>query len=71
MEKPNIPKLPNVGPIQFLKEVRTELGKVTWPTRNETFKLTAVVIVISLVIGAFIGGIDALLTSVTSILFRR
>ena len=52
------PKLPNVAPVQFLKEVVAELKKVTWPTRAETIKLTAVVIAISVIVGLFIGGLD-------------
>jgi preprotein translocase subunit SecE len=44
------------------KDVIDELRKVTWPTREETIKLTLIVIVISLLIGAYIGIIDVLLT---------
>lgn len=47
----------NVG-----KDVIEELKKVTWPTRQDTIKLTAIVIVISLLIGVYIGIIDILLT---------
>ena len=39
-----------------------ELKKVTWPTRVETIRLTIVVIMISLIIGFYIGIIDSLLT---------
>lgn len=38
-----------------------ELKKVTWPTKKETIRLTAVVIIISLIIGIYIGIIDVLL----------
>jgi len=31
---------------------------VTWPTREETLNLTLVVIVVSVVAGAFLGGVD-------------
>ena len=31
------------GIIQFLKEVRTELNKVSWPTKNELVSYTGVV----------------------------
>ena len=44
------------------RDVIDELRKVTWPTREETIKLTMIVIVISLLIGAYIGIIDVLLT---------
>ena len=42
----------------FLKESRTELRKVTWPTREETIRYTAAVIVISLAIAGLLGGAD-------------
>lgn len=48
----------NANPLQFLKEVRSELKKVVWPTREEAIKLTALVIAISLVVGFFIGALD-------------
>jgi preprotein translocase subunit SecE len=44
------------------RDVIDELRKVTWPTREDTIKLTMIVIVISLLIGAYIGIIDVLLT---------
>ena len=31
------------GAVQFLKEVRTELNKVSWPTKNELLSYTGVV----------------------------
>ncbi|MBU1102088.1 preprotein translocase subunit SecE [Patescibacteria group bacterium] len=48
--------------ITFLKEVRLELKKVTWPTRQETIKHTLAVIVISLAVAAFLGAADLLFT---------
>jgi preprotein translocase subunit SecE len=67
-----VPSLPTgVSPTKFFREVTSELKKVTWPTRQETVKLTAVVIAISVLVGAFIGGLDALFVNVTSALFRR
>jgi preprotein translocase subunit SecE len=41
--------------IQYLKESRTELKKVSWPTRKETWKNTWVVIGLSLGVAAFLG----------------
>lgn len=37
--------------VRTFRETRSELRKVVWPTREETFRLTVVVIVISLIIG--------------------
>jgi len=44
--------------INFLKESRTEMKKVTWPTRRETINSTLTVIVISAVIALFLGALD-------------
>ena len=39
-------------------EVVQELRRVTWPTRDETLRLTLMVIAVSAVIGAFLGVVD-------------
>lgn len=46
---------------KIVGDVLSELKKVTWPTREETLKLTAIVIIISLIISLYIGIIDFLL----------
>lgn len=71
MELPKTSRLPNVGPVQFLREVISELKKVNWPTRDETIKLTAVVIVISVLVAAFIGGLDWIMINLTSLVFKK
>lgn len=48
--------------ITFFKEVRLELKKVTWPTRQETIKHTLAVIVVSLAVAIFLGAADFLFT---------
>ena len=41
------------GPIQFFQQVRTEVSKVTWPTRNETMITTIIVFIFSLLASIF------------------
>ena len=53
----------------FIKEVRLEMSKVTWPTRGELKDSTIVVIVSVIVISAFIGVIDWILYSMVKIVF--
>lgn len=65
------PALPNIPPVQFVREVMAELKKVTWPTRQETVKLTIVVIAVSVIVGIFIGIIDASFLKLTSSLFQK
>lgn len=55
-------------PVVFLKEVRTELDKVVWPTREQLVRLTALVVVISLAVGLFIGAIDFIFFKVMEVL---
>ena len=42
------------GAVQFLKEVRTELNKVSWPTKKELFSYTGVVGVAVVIVCALI-----------------
>ncbi|MCL5114046.1 MAG: preprotein translocase subunit SecE [Patescibacteria group bacterium] len=57
-------------PVIFLKEVQDELKKVVWPTRDEIIRLTFIVIIISFIVGFFLGGIDFLLTKITQLMIR-
>lgn len=59
------------NPITFLKEVRTEMGKVIWPTRAETIRYTGVVIGVSVAIGAFIAGLDVTFVKLTELLIKK
>ena len=43
---------------KFMKEVRVELTKVTWPTPSELRATTTVVIITTLIITVFIGLVD-------------
>lgn len=53
---------------QFLKEVKFELGKVTWTTREELIYSTIIVIVVSVILAAFIGIVDLMLSSLANML---
>ncbi|MFH0812830.1 MAG: preprotein translocase subunit SecE [Pseudomonadota bacterium] len=44
--------------IQFFREVKTELKKVTWPPRKDTIASTSVVLVIVLLIALFLFIVD-------------
>ena len=45
----------------FATDVVNELKKVTWPTKAENIRLTTIVIIVSLIIGTYVGIIDILL----------
>jgi len=54
----------------FLNEVKGELSKVSWSTRQELVGSTIVVIMITLIMGLFIGLLDLLLSQGLSLLFK-
>lgn len=60
-----------ISPITFVKQSADELRKVVWPTKEEVTRLTVAVVVISLIVGIFIGGIDFGLTKLLEIIFGR
>ncbi len=43
---------------KFFRDIFSELRKVTWPTREETTRLTVAVVVVAVSIGLVLGGID-------------
>lgn len=50
--------------ISFFSETKQELKKVTWPTRHELMGSTGVVIVTTLILAAFIGFVDFILSQI-------
>lgn len=56
-------------PRQFVKEVVAELKKVAWPTRQEVFAYTVVVLVSVIVITTLIFGMDFVFTKAILALF--
>lgn len=49
--------------VQFLREVKIELKKVTWPSRKQTMGSTVVVIILVVIISLFLGVVDFGLSS--------
>lgn len=46
----------------FLKEVKLEIKKVNWPTRQQTIRYTLIILGISFVVAVFLGGLDFFFT---------
>lgn len=57
-------------PANFLRETYDELKKVVWPTRQEVIRLTVIVIIISVLVGLYIGAIDFIFTKATELLLQ-
>ena len=55
---------------QFLREVKVELKKVTWPSRKQTIGSTVVVIVLVMIISIFLGAVDLGLSSLIRVVLQ-
>ena len=55
----------------LVTDVVTELAKVTWPTRQETYVSTIVVIVTSLIAAAIVGAFDFVWSFFTDLLYKH
>ncbi|MGD8353745.1 MAG: preprotein translocase subunit SecE [Pseudomonadota bacterium] len=53
----------------FLTDVRVELKKVTWPSRQDTVSSTGVVLVVVFIVSFYLGIIDILLSKMVTSLF--
>ena len=69
-EKPEV----KAGPLQsfsdYVRDVRVEMSKVTWPTRDELRESTIVVIVMVFIMTLFIGIVDRVLSAAFEALVR-
>jgi preprotein translocase SecE subunit len=52
------------GAVGFLRAVRAELDKVSWPSRPELVRATRMIVVLSLALGVAIGLLDWLLQKI-------
>ena len=55
---------------EFVREVLIEFRKVTWPSRQELLNSTAVVIVVTVVLAFFLGGVDIGLARIVERILR-
>jgi preprotein translocase subunit SecE len=56
------------NPFEFIQQVRTEVSKVTWPTRRETVITTAMVLLMSVAAALFFLGVDWVLSFVVQLI---
>lgn len=50
--------------LDFVRESRAELKKVTWPTKKQVWYSTLVVVVMTCIVGLYLGAVDVILTAV-------
>jgi preprotein translocase subunit SecE len=57
------------NPLQFLQQVRTEVAKVTWPTRREVMLTTVMVFIMAALTAVFFFLVDLIIqTGLTAVL---
>jgi preprotein translocase subunit SecE len=56
--------------VQFLREVKIELKKVSWPSRKQTIGSTIVVIAVVILISVFLGAVDIGLSSLIHVVLQ-
>jgi preprotein translocase subunit SecE len=67
-----VQKLQFINPTKlFLRDVKMEMKKVTWPTRKETLAATAMVIILSVLVAFFLGILDVALAKLVSTVLGR
>lgn len=47
-----------ITPVTFIRQTYDELKQIVWPSRNEIIRLTGIVIILSVLMGIYIGGLD-------------
>jgi preprotein translocase subunit SecE len=60
----------NWNPIKFLQEVRQEVGKVTWPTRQETLISTIMVLVMVVLASLFFLASDQIIAAAVQFVLK-
>jgi preprotein translocase subunit SecE len=67
-----VPKTQTTGKpnfiVRFINETAGELRKVSWPTRDEALRLTAIVMAVLVGSSLFLGAIDVILTELFRLL---
>ena len=56
--------------IQYLKDVKAEMLKVSWPTKNELSGATLLVIVLSIIMAIFVYACDQVINRIVGLLLR-
>lgn len=57
-----------VNPVQFFRQVRQEVKKVTWPTKKEVMQVSTMVILIVAVAAAFFFVVDVVLAWIVRVI---
>ena len=59
------------GFFSFIGDAFNELKRVTWPTKEETFRLSIMVVAVSVTVGIFLFLVDLLFTELFDVILGR
>ncbi len=59
----------NTSPGLFVRQVRQEMSKVSWPSRRETLVSVALVFVLAMILGIYFLIVDKILAAGVSLIF--
>jgi preprotein translocase subunit SecE len=57
-------KMAKISPGEFIRQTRTEISKVVWPTRKETTQTAIMVLIFTIILAVFFLGVDAVFTTI-------
>jgi preprotein translocase subunit SecE len=57
-----------VSPGEFIRQVRAETAKVVWPTRQETFRTTIMVLIMTGLLALFFLATDSVFSEIVKLL---
>ena len=69
-EKSNFKKGVLKKVVKYLKAVRAELKKVSWPKRGQVLRLTIVVVLITTVVSLYLGTLDLIFAKIFAVLIK-
>lgn len=56
---------------RYFREVRAEMNKVIWPTRDQTVKLTVIVIAVMVAMALYLGLLDSIFGALVQQMLNR
>ncbi len=59
-----------INPVKFIQEVRQEVSKVTWPTRNEVLVSTIMVLIFTALASTFFLLADQIIFQLVQLMLR-
>lgn len=57
--------------LRYFGDIVSELRRVTWPTRQETYRLTVMVIMVAATIGLFLGLVDMVFSRLIGVILGK